>query len=151
VGERSERKGSLRNGLRWSALAWLTVILLWLSTVLYGATSVGWIGPNEPSRGDDLQQYLRAYLLYRHDLLRFEQVENWCLAAALLALVVLVWRWSAAAIARGHEPTRAVAVGVAFGIGRVVAAVTQVAYLGAEVRVLAVIDVPSSTKLRWPP
>jgi hypothetical protein len=120
----------------WTGVGWFTVLALWLSTAVYAATATGLVGPDEPARADDVDAYLRDYLAYRNELFGFEQVENWSLAAALLAIAALSVGW----LATADEPNRARVrlAASALALGSVISAVTQVAYLGAEDRVLAV-------------
>lgn len=100
----------------------------------------GLVGPDEPGRADDVGAYVRDYLAYRNDLFGFEQVENWCLAAALLAIAAMSVGW----LAQVDEPNRARArlAASALVLGSVISSVTQAAYLGAEDRVLAVAHLP---------
>jgi hypothetical protein len=124
----------------WTGVGWFTVLALWLSTAVYAATATGLVGPDEPARADDLGAYMRDYLAYRDDLFVFEQVENWSLTAALLAIAALSVGW----LATADEPNRARArlTASALALGSVISAVSQVAYLGAEDRVLAVAHLP---------
>jgi hypothetical protein len=124
----------------WTGVGWFTVLALWLSTAVYCATTTGLVGPDEPARADVLGAYMRDYLAYRDELFVFEQVENWSLAAALLAIAALSVGWMATA----DEPNRARVrlTASALALGSVISAVSQVAYLGAEDRVLAVARLP---------
>ena len=65
-------------------------------------------------------------------------MEGWSLAAALLAIAALAVGW----LTTADEPHRQTArmITSTLAVGSVIAAVTQVAYLGAEDRVLAVGD-----------
>lgn len=68
-----------------------------------------------------------------------EGVVNWSLAAALLTIAALAVGWLTTAVEPDRPTARMIASTLA--AGSVIAAVTQVAYLGAEDRVLAVGDV----------
>lgn len=124
----------------WWVIAGIGVLALWVSSGVYALTTLGVVGPKEPGPGGPLPEYVESYLAYRTALFPFEQWQNWTLALALLAIGVL-----AAGLfvgSRDSGPARSVRFGaLAVGCGALVAAVVQVAYLGAVERVFAVSDI----------
>lgn len=124
----------------WWVIAGIGVLALWVSSGVYALTTLGVVGPKEPEAGGPLPEYVESYLAYRAALFPFEQWQNWSLALALLAIGVL-----AAGLfvgSRDSKPARSVRFGaLAVGSGALVAAVVQVAYLGAVERVFAVSDI----------
>jgi hypothetical protein len=127
----------MRPALRfWWVVGGVSVLALWTSSGVYLGTTLSLIGPEEPDSGGLLQEYVGSYLAYRRALFSFEQWQNWALTLALLgigllAAGVLLSRWDG-------RPLSVRLGALAVGCGAVVAAVAQVAYLGAVERVFAV-------------
>ena len=121
----------------WWVVGGIGVVALWTCSGSYAATTSGLVGPKEPEAGGPLLEYVESYLAYRHLLFPFEQWQNWTLALALLAIGLL-----AAGLSLGAQDGRAAIQeklgALAVGSGALVAAVAQVAYLGAVERVFAV-------------
>jgi hypothetical protein len=119
---------------RWTWLGIVVAICFLVSAATFATTALGLAGPAEPALAGDVDAYLTAYLRYRRDLYPFEQVENWSLAVALVGFGLLGGLLTT---------TRALTdrmVGYVIGAllvsGSLIAAATQILYLGALERVL---------------
>ena len=74
---------------RWGWLGYLSAAGFWVASFTHAVTELGLAGPAEPPTGPDLDLYVATYLAYRRDLFAFEQVVNWSLTVALIAVAVL--------------------------------------------------------------
>ena len=121
----------------WWVVGGLSVLALWASSASYAATTTGLVGPKEPEGGGPIAEYVESYLGYRSQLFAFDQWQNWMLTIALLGIGLLAaGLFSRSGRGLSTEPAEWGAS--ALGSGAVVAAVAQVAYLGAVERTLAV-------------
>jgi hypothetical protein len=110
-----------------------------VSAVTFALPTLGLTGPTEPKFGGDLDEYLAAYLAYRRNLFGYEQLENWSLAAALLAFGLLGQLLPYARAVRDRITANLAATLLLSGT--LIAAATQIYYLGALDRVLFASDV----------
>jgi hypothetical protein len=95
---------------------------------------VGVAGPTEPALAGDLDAYLANYLRYRRNLFMFEQIEAWSLAVGLVALGLL---GKMLQVARSFADRLTCQLATTLMLsGSLLAAATQVYYVGALDRVL---------------
>jgi hypothetical protein len=127
---------------RWAWLGYAAGACFVVATVTYAATALGLAGPTVPEYAGDLPGYQGAYLAYRRDGFGYDQVANWTLAAALIALGLLGEVMHQTAGFADRLTSRLTAR--LLTAGGVVTAVTQVAYLGAIDQILFVSGLPGA-------
>ena len=119
---------------RWGWVGYLSAAAFVVATVTYGATTLGVLGPDEPTESGSSQSRLTAHFAYQREGFAFDQVANWALAVALLSLGLLVVLSHVAGTFRDRVSST-LAAGLVL-MGTTVAAVAQLVYLGAMERVL---------------
>lgn len=119
---------------RWAWLGILAACGFLVSGVTYALTTLGLAGPTEPAFAGDLDAYLAQYLQYRRRLFVLEQLENWSLASALVALGLL-GQVLHTARSFSDRLTSQLAATLLLA-GSLLVAATQIYYVGALDRIL---------------
>ena len=101
----------------------------WRQTVTYGATTLGVVGPREPTESGPLSSRLAAHFAYQREGFIYEQIANWFLVTALLSMGLLGVLCHATPVFEDRVGS-AIAASV-LAMGATLAAAAQVVYLAA--------------------
>ena len=104
------------------------------ATVTYGATTLGVVGPREPTESGPLSSRLAAHFAYQREGFIYEQIANWFLVTALLSMGLLGVLCHATRVFEDRVGS-AIAASV-LAMGATLAAAAQVVYLAATERLL---------------
>lgn len=118
----------------WGWIGYLSSGAFVAATMTYGATTLGLVGPREPTESGPLSSRLAAHLAYQREGFIYEQIANWLFVTALLSMGLLGVLCHATRVFEDRVGGTIAASVLA--MGTTVAAVAQLLYLAATERVL---------------
>ena len=119
---------------RWGWIGYLSCGAFLAATVTYGATTLGLVGPREPTESGPLSSRLAAHFAYQREGFIYDQIANWFLVTALLSMGLLGVLSHATRVFEDRVGSAIAASALA--MGATLTAAAQVVYLAGTERVL---------------